>query len=193
VIDLIRDHPLITTALATFFFGFGAGALVNVYLTAIKSPLVADLRASLSYVSSIVGDGLLLPVVNAVVVSALLAHSHLLSTGVWLAAVALGLAVTAYFHIVQAVRGLVNWTMPEPWHWNVLGVWHAAYMLVVSTLLSLFYVAAIVGFVRGDGLPLWQVGAVTAGILAFFVLLRMDYATVQWSALVPKVIARRLS
>jgi hypothetical protein len=191
VIDLVRDHPLITTALATFFFGFGAGALVNVYLSAVKSPLVAELRASLSYVSSIVGDGLLLPVVNMLVVSALLTHSDLLTTGVWAVAIVFGVAVTAYFHIVQAVRGLVNWTMPEPWRWNVLGIWHAAYMFAVATLLSLFYVTAIVGLVRGDGLPLWQIGVVTAGIVAFFVLLRMDYATVQWGSLVPHAIARR--
>jgi hypothetical protein len=191
MLDLIRDHPLIVTGLATFFFGFGAGALVNVYLSAVKSPLVAELRASLSYVSSIVGDGLLLPVVNMLVVSALLAHSDLLSTGVWAVAIVLGVAVTAYFHIVQAVRGLVNWTMPEPWHWNVLGVWHAAYMFTVATLLSLFYVVVIVGLARGDGVPLWQVAAVTAGIVAFFVLLRMDYATVQWGSLVPRAIARR--
>ena len=192
MIDLVREHPLITTGLATFFFGFGAGALVNLYLSAVKSPLVADLRASLSYVSSIVGDGVLLPLVNMLVVSALLAHHELLTTPVWVIAVAAGLGVTAYFHVVQAVRGLVNWTMPEPWHWNVLGIWHAGYMFAVATLLSLFYVAAIAGLVQGDGLPLWQIGLVTMGILVFFALLRMDYATVQWSALVPQVLASRL-
>jgi hypothetical protein len=190
--DLVREHPLIATGLATFFFGFGAGALVNLYLSAVKSPLVADLRASLSYVSSIVGDGVLLPLVNMLVVSALLAHRELLTTPVWIAALVAGLGVTAYFHVVQAVRGLVNWTMPEPWHWNILGVWHAGYMLAVATLLSLFYIAAVAGFVRGDGIPLWQQGTVTAGIMAFFVLLRMDYATVQWSALVPRALASRL-
>jgi hypothetical protein len=190
--NLIREHPLIFTGLATFFFGFGAGALVNLYLGAVKSPLVAELRASLSYVSSIVGDGLLLPLVNMLVVSALLAHRALLTPPVWAVAIAFGIVITAYFHIVQAVRGLVNWTMPEPWHWNVLGIWHACYMLAVATLLSLFYVAWIAGVILGDGIPWWQVAIVTAGIGAFFVLLRMDYATVRWSALVPRAIANRL-
>lgn len=191
MLDLIRDHPIIATGLATFFFGFGAGALLNLYLIAVHSPMVTELRGSLDYKSSIIGDGLLLPAVNMLIVSVLRAHSDLVTTGPLVVAAALGVGITAYFHVVQAVRGLVNWTMPEPWHWNVLGVWHAVYMFAVASLLSLFYVVSAVGVARGGGPTGFEVLAVTLGLLAFLALLRLDYTAVRWSALVPRAIARR--
>ena len=172
------------TGVATFFFGFGAGALLNLYLTRINSPLVAELRGSLSYISSIVGDGILLPVVNMVVVAFLLHEAALITSTVWAASVLLGLCVTAYFHLVQAVRGLVNWAMPEPWHWNALGAFHAVYMLTVATLVSMFYVVVVLSATRG-GSPWAPAAFVSTGIAAFFVLLRLDYAAVEWRALLP--------
>src|SRR5262249_51723698 len=105
--------------------------------------------------------------------------------GELLVALLLGLAVTAYFHIVQAVRGLVNWTMPEPWHWNALGVWHALYMLSVASLLSLFYVVVIAAALDGEFMLRYALFA-PAGIVAFFALLRLDYVAVEWSELVPR-------
>ena len=54
---------------ATFFFGFGAGAALNLYLFLIHAPLVLQFRSSLMYISSIFGDGIILPIVNMFVVS----------------------------------------------------------------------------------------------------------------------------
>lgn len=186
----ITAHPLWTTALATFFFGFGAGAVLNLYLIAVKHPFIEQFRGSLDYKSSIFGDGILLPIVNVLVVAALMDHRELVTTVTLLVALGFGLAVTAYFHIVQAVRGIVNWAMPAPWRWNGLGVWHAIYMMSVATLLSLFYVATVAGWLAGDGIGWGEFALVTGGILAFFALLRLDYVTVEWSALVPQAVAR---
>lgn len=180
-----RVHPIVATGLATFFFGFGAGALLNLYLIAVHSPLVAELRGSLNFKSSIVGDGLLLPLVNMLVVSSLRLRPALVGRREIALALALGIAVTVYFHVVQAVRGLVNWTMPRPWRWNVLGVWHAAYMLAVSTLLALFYVVFIHSLLVHDAM-LREAGVVTAGIALFFLLLRLDYVSVEMGSLLPR-------
>ena len=177
-------QAIIFTGIVTFFFGFGAGAAVNWYLNKVGSPLVAELRGSLTYISSIVGDGILLPIVNMVIVAFLLRERALISDAVWGVSLFLGLCVTAYFHIVQAVRGLVNWTMPSPWHWNVLGVWHAAYMFSVATLISMFFIVVVLAAFAGQA-PWVTLGVVSAGIVAFFVLLRLDYATVEWGALLP--------
>ena len=184
-------HPIVLTGLATFFFGFGAGALLNCYLIAVKSPLIAQLRGSLDYKSSIVGDRLLLPAVNMLVVSSLLPHRALLAAETIVPALLLGLAVTVYFHVVQAVRGLVNWAMPAPWRWNLLGAWHAAYMFAVSSLLSLFYVVLAVAVHGHEGGVARDGVLVTLGLAAFCALLRLDYATVSISALVPQAIVRR--
>ena len=177
-------QAIIFTGVATFFFGFGAGAAVNWYLNKVGSPLVAELRGSLTFISSIVGDGVLLPIVNMVIVAFLLRERGLISAGVWGISLFLGLCVTAYFHIVQAVRGLVNWTMPTPWHWNILGVWHAIYMFSVATLVSMFFVVVALAAAAGHS-PWLSLGIVSTGIGAFFFLLRLDYAAVEWGALLP--------
>ena len=182
--QIIAAQIIAATGVATFFFGFGAGALLNLYLTRINSPLVAELRGSLNYISSIVGDGVLLPVVNMVAVAFLLHEAARITATVWVASILLGLCVTTYFHLVQAIRGLVNWAMPEPWRWNALGAFHAAYMLAVATLISMFYVVTVLAAV-GGGAPWMSAVVVSAGMAAFFVLLRLDYAAVEWRALLP--------
>jgi hypothetical protein len=179
-----RARLVVGTGLATFFFGFGAAALLNLYLIHVRSPLVLTLRSSLSYKSSIFGDGLLLPVLNMVVVAFLIEIRRYLTRGTVVAAIIVGAAVTAYFHISQAVDGIVNWAMPTPWHWNLLGAWHAVYMMSVASLLSLFYIAAA-RLALTEGRALRQILIVTAGIAVFFSLLRLDYHAVSLQSMVP--------
>jgi len=152
---------------------------------AVKSPLVVELRGSLNFKSSIFGDGILLPIINMVAVSSLVHQQDLVHQPQFVIALALGLGITAYFHITQAVRGLVNWAMPKPWRWNLLGFWHAAYMLSVSTLLSLFYIVLLVAITKHEAMISNGI-IVTLGLVAFFMLLQLDYETVSWSSLIPK-------
>ncbi|HSX40692.1 MAG TPA: hypothetical protein VLF68_03700 [Candidatus Saccharimonadales bacterium] len=169
---------------ATFFFGFAAGALLNIYLILTNSPLVRELRSSLSYKSAIFGDGIILPVVNMLAASFLLKNKHLINKKVLTIAALIGLSITIYFHVSQAVEGLVNWAMPSPWHWNALGVWHALYMFSVATLLSLYYIVLFRAMKRRHISP--EFALVTLGIIIFFFLLRIDYVSVQLSSLVPQ-------
>ena len=67
------------TGFATFFFGFGAPAVLNLILFAIKSPLVLNLRSSLSFVSAIIGDGIILPVVNMLIASFIFKNTVIVS------------------------------------------------------------------------------------------------------------------
>lgn len=169
---------------ATFFFGFGAGALLNLYLLWIKSSLVLELRSSLNYTSAIVGDGLILPIVNMIVVSFLFKNKSLISRADRYLMVLMGAGITAYFHITQAVNGLVNWAMPAPWQWNFLGLWHAIYMFAVSSLLSLFLIV-VVQFVRKNNYIPREALMVSTGVILFLVLLRMDYSTVSLQSVIP--------
>ena len=159
---------------ATFFFGFGAGAILNLYLLAINSPLVLQFRSSLMFVSSIIGDGIILPIVNMLIVSSLIKNKELISRLIVAMSLFCGLIITLYFHITQAVQGLVNWAMPKPWEWNFLGAWHALYMFAVSSLLSLFYIVLILNLKKQKKLHKEAV-LVTLGIVLFIILLRLDY------------------
>ena len=86
----------------------------------------------------------------------------------------MGILVTLYFHVTQAVGGLVNWAMPKPWQWNFLGAWHALYMLIVASLLCLFYIVFAFSIKKHKKLSIEAV-LVTLGIILFFILLRLDY------------------
>lgn len=179
-----KNHAIAATGLATFFFGFGAGAILNLYLIAVNSPLVAQLRSSLSYISSIYGDGILLPILNMIMVAFLYKSKQFVHRPTLIAGLTGGLLITAYFHITQALNGIVNWTMPTPWHWNFLGLWHALYMLSVTSLIVLFYVISLQAVRKYKKVPK-EVYIVSFGIIIFLMLLRFDYADINLSSLIP--------
>ena len=169
----------------TFFFGFAAGAVLNLYLIAINHPLVHQFRAALSYKSAIFGDGILLPILNMIAASFVLKNWSLATKKTKQSALLMGLGVMLYFHINQAMQGIVNWAMPQPWHWNILGFWHMIYMFSVASLLALFYLVLIKYVKEEKELPLAAV-IVSLGIIGFFVLLRLDYIAIDLSSFLPK-------
>jgi len=169
---------IILTGLATFFFGFGAGALLNWYLIQVKDPLVEQFRSTLSYSSAIIGDGLILPITDMLMVAFLLNHRRYLTIKIRLAGFLGGIIITAYFHITQALLGIVNWAMPSPWHWNALGLWHFFYMLAVTTLISTYYLVMLMTIQKEKKIPK-SVFLVSLGILVFLALLKLDYINIK--------------
>lgn len=182
----LEEEIVVATGLLTFFFGFGAGAILNFYLLAINNPLVTEYRSVLTYVSAILGDGIILPIINMVAMAFFLNNREYLTTITLRLALVAGLAVTLYFSISQAIGGIVNWAMPTPWHWNFLGLWHAVYMFSVASFLSLFYLVSIRFIAREKELPR-QLVFVTLGIIIFFILLRLDYIAVDLTQFIPKL------
>ncbi len=162
---------------ATFFFGFAAGALASAYLLSIHSQLVSGLRTSLQFKSAIFGDGIILPIVNMFAASFLINHKKRLFKRIVRDSLYIGLVITGYFHLNQAVNNLVNWAMPTAWHWNILGLWHAIYMFSVCSFLSLFYLI-LFRFIRGTKQVPYEAYVVTIGLVFFFMLLHLDYVSV---------------
>lgn len=173
---------VIGAGLATFVFGLLLGALLNLYLVAADDPMVHQLRMILSYRSAILGDGLVLPVVNMAATSYLVRQRRHVGKSFILAALLLGAAVTGYLHVMQAANGLVNWAMPTPWHWNSVGVLHALYMLAVVSWLLLFLLVVLKVAERPTAMPR-EAGIVLVGVIVFLFLLRLDYrsAELQWA------------
>lgn len=172
-----RSYIVNIVGIFTFFFGFASGAILNLYLILVGSPLVQDFRSALSYKSAIFGDGILLPIVNMIAASFILKHQELLERKMIQQALVLGALVTTWFHVNQAAQKLVNWAMPEPWHWNILGIWHAVYMFSVASFLSLFYLVVLKKFI-GQREMIRESLLVTFGLFIFFILLRLDYISV---------------
>ena len=180
-----KRYVIVLIGLGTVFFGFGAGALLNLYLLSIHSPLVESLRSSLTYKSAIFGDGIVLPIVNMTIAYYLLHHHLVLKQKFLSGAFICGILITVYFHVNQAVNHLVNWAMPTPWHWNILGLWHAIYMFSVSAFISLFYIIVMRNSRYGQRLPK-EFFIVTTGLVIFFILLHLDYISVNIRDLFPQ-------
>lgn len=173
--SLTKQYVIVGVGLSTFLFGFGAGAILNIYLLAIKSPLVLNFRGSLNFISSIFGDGIILPIVNMLVVAFLLENRKFVNKLTIILGLISGLLITIYFHAVQGMGRLANWSMPTPWHWNFLGFWHAVYMLSVTSLLSLYFIVFVKHIKKNHKISKESV-FIILGIIIFFMLLKFDYS-----------------
>jgi hypothetical protein len=134
----------------------------------------------LNYQSSVFGDGIIVPIVNMFAAYFILENKEFLRRKTLRNAILLGFLITIYFHLNQAIRGLVNWAMPAPWKWNELGAFHAGYMLLATSFISLFYLVLIKYVRRNRTLPR-EALIVTMGIIIFLILLRLDYIAVDFS------------
>lgn len=183
--DSKQKYFVLGIGLATFLFGFAAGAILNIYLILTHSTIFANLRTSLDYKSSIFGDGFVLPITNMFALWFLLENNELIKKRMIKSALILGFLITLYFHISQAVTGLVNWAMPTPWHWNALGVFHAIYMFSAFSFISLFLITLGKYMKRHKRMPKEAIIVIVGGI-TFLVLLRLDYVTVSLASFLPK-------
>lgn len=184
--DSKQKYFVLGIGVATFLFGFAAGAILNVYLILTHSSVFSNLRTSLDYKSSIFGDGFILPIVNMFALWFILENNEMIKKKMIKSAFLLGFLITLYFHISQAMTGLVNWAMPTPWHWNALGVFHAIYMFLAFSFVSLFYITLAKFMKRHKRLPR-EALIVTVGGIIFLILLRLDYVAVSFSSILPRL------
>ena len=125
--------------LATAILGFAVLALGTVYLRWRADPLVLEYRTTLSYTSAVVGDGVLIPLVNVFMTSQLVVWRRRPRTLEIAAAVAGGALVTTCVHLYQALNDLRNWTMTAPFDWTPLGWYHAAFMWAEISCVLFFW------------------------------------------------------
>ncbi len=153
--------------------GFAVPVGANLYYIWRKNPLVKQYRATLSYQSALWGDGLVLPLVNALIARSL-RRSGVKSDEVARAAV-IGGGLTIAAHIAQAKGKQVNWQMPQPWHWTALGYEHALHMASEVSFLSLYFTKAISHLRHRQPLDKRELGLVVAGVAIFMTMLFLDY------------------
>ena len=161
---------------------FGVNAAGHAWMLWRGDPLVRRHRATLAYRSALVGDSLLLPLVNVLLDRQLDAWGDGLRPGCLrrdrlVRALLVGMGLTALFHGYQGAHKLTNWTMPRPWRWNALGYYHAVYMAGQLTLLAYFCGAAGARLrdAGASALLTRRLLAVAALLTAFAVLLYKDY------------------
>lgn len=125
--------------MATFFFAFLVNAVGSAVLEWRRDPLVTQYKDTLEFTSAVIGDGILIPFVNVAVVSQLYQWRRAVRQREIVAPLVFGALLTLSAHVYQATNGLVNWTMPHPFAWTVLGYTHALYMWAQLSFLAFFW------------------------------------------------------
>jgi len=161
----------------TLVVAFGIQAAVNAWLLYHQTALVEHYRATLGYRSAVIGDGLLMPIINMVIASMLLDWRKGITARSFAPAFVLSALLTGTVHWYQAAHGLVNWTMPQPYHWTGMGYYHAAFMFGELTLIA-YFLAHTLWKLRYEGLAAIstrRIGLVVLGLFLFADLLMRDY------------------
>jgi hypothetical protein len=132
----------------TLVFGFAIQALGSAYLRWIADPIVLQYRTTLSYTSALLGDAILLPLVNVFMAAQLWDWRRRPRLSEVVLSLLSGAAITVGVHLYQAANELLNWTMMAPYSWTGLGYIHAAFMF--SELSCVIFFWGQVGLVARD-------------------------------------------
>ena len=166
------------TAALTFAGALGVSGGTNVVMLLTKHPLIKKHRPTLTFRSAIIGDGVILPIVNVLIMRSLVRWNPRLGSTPAAIAIAGGSAISLLFHLVQGRQGMVNWTMTRPWRWNWLGYYHFVFMATQFSFMAL-YVAELVKRMRRGELDASQkrdLALIAASMALFGVLLATDYS-----------------
>lgn len=164
------------TALATFAAALGVSGGTNVWMLVVGHDLIKKHRPTLTFRSAIFGDGVILPVVNCIMMDSFRRWKPRLGPSSLIPIVG-GSLVSLLFHFQQGRGGLVNWTMPRPWRWNMLGYYHFVYMSSQFTYMLLYFTQLAGHWRQGNVGPAQKrdLALIAACLAAFGALLYTDY------------------
>jgi hypothetical protein len=141
-VAIVEERPwllLSAVCVATFFFGFVTQAAGSFYLNWIGDPIVSQYRTTLTYTSALIGDAILVPLVNVFMTGQLWEWRRRPRTTEVVAALCSGAVLTVGVHLYQAANELLNWSMMAPYHWTPLGYLHAGFMLAELSFVLFFW------------------------------------------------------
>ena len=178
-VALAQQRPWLLLAIvfvATLFFGFVVQAAGSAYLRWTADPIALHYRTTLSYTSALVGDAILVPIVNVFITAQLAEWRRRPRTAEIAGAILLGAVATVGVHLYQATNALLNWTMLTPWAWTPLGYVHAAFMLAELSFVVFFWgQVALVAQERPRAIFSHRILIVMLCSLVFLRLLLGDY------------------
>lgn len=140
-------------------------------------------RTLFDYTTGIIGDVIVVPLINVAVLYILLHAEIRLKLRAIMGVAAGGLLIDVTTHFFQGYLGLTNWSMPRPFEWDFVSYWHmVSYFFQMSFIVLFFYLVAKGAFRRGEGVR----NATRSGfaLMAVFVMLFVwDYLPLHaWSS-----------
>ncbi len=166
------------TAAVTFAAALGVSGGTNVVMLLTGNDLIKKHRPTLTFKSAIIGDGLILPLVNSLMILSLRKWKPKLTDRTALVPILGGSAISLMFHIAQGRGGMVNWTMTRPWRWNLLGYYHFIYMATQFSYMLLYLTQFVQRLPKGEITSGQKRDAalIVANLALFGLLLQLDYS-----------------
>lgn len=167
--------------LAVFLISLFADWIIQLtyylYKTAANPDAFDGLRTLFDYNSGKIGDFILLPITNVLILYLILSLNLKIPKADFKKIIALGFLGDILLHFVQGILNLTNWSMPEPFHWSFVGLNHMVTFFFQWTYLVVFFYLVIKRFdqiKRQNSLVLATIFAF-ALLLIFMVLFLHDY------------------
>lgn len=159
------------------------------YRTHINPHAFAGERTLLDYTTGVIGDVVIVPLINVTILYIALHTPVRLSRKLVLWIAGSSLLIDIATHFFQGYLRLTNWSMPKPFEWDFVSYWHMiSYFFQMSFIVLFLYLVAQGAFRRGAGI-LHATRAVFALMATFVVLFVWDYLPLHsWSSQVVALI-----
>jgi hypothetical protein len=173
-----EKRVLIATALITVLAAFGVSGGTNVVMILTNDPIIKQHKPTLAFASAWIGDGILLPIINVLMMMAFRRWGVRVGRRNSAVALLCGFALMGVFQVVQATQGMTNYTMPTPWKWTWLGYYHMLYMGSQFAYMFFYFITVAQVWPAGKVTPRQKRElAVICGLLLLFgAILQLDYS-----------------
>ncbi len=173
-----EKRVLTMTALVTFVAALGVSGGTNLIMMLTDDPIIKQHKPTLAFASAWIGDGILLPIINMLMVIAFRRWDTRPGRRHTAVALVSGMALMGVFQVVQALQGMTNYTMPTPWRWTWLGYYHMLYMGSQFAFMFFYFIALAQAWRGGRVAPEQkrQFALIAGMLLLFGLLLQLDYS-----------------
>ena len=130
---------ILVSLVANWFVQFG----YYLYETGRNPSVFHGERTLLDYKTGFIGDLVLLPIMNALVLYIILTSQRKLSRLHLYHVALLGLMADVLLHFFQGYLRLTNWSMPRPFQWDFVSYWHmVSFFFQISFVILFVYITA---------------------------------------------------
>lgn len=165
---MLNFEQLLKVAGVTFFFSFGIQMLFFIYWKIWDNKFITKYNHVFSYISGVVGDGLLVPLINIFAVMTLSnITANMFMIDLWVLSFVMGFIITLVFHWGQMHFDLKNWTMPKSGKWNLLGAYHSMFMFFESSFLSYGLISSL-RYLMAHGIASLMYSPIRFALIGFF-------------------------
>jgi hypothetical protein len=170
-------RQIFSVGILTWLLSFGYQLVFYFFYENTDRTLIYSKETVFSYNSGLLGDGILVPLVNIMAFLLIKRLEFRANRKYLFLALFFGLSFTLVAHYLQASLALTNWSMPVPYHWSGVGRFHFFFMWSETSFL--FYALILSVYKRRrlffDSEARLYLGLCVLALLAFAGTFLADY------------------